>query len=89
MNGVITNDAGIGKDGQKKANYEPGMEIRAKVTVLAEGAHGSLTKVAKRRFDLQHGQEQTYGLGIKEVRVLHRYECRCGRFQRKGTKRDW
>lgn len=43
------------------------MEIRAKVTVLAEGAHGSLTKIAKQRFDLQRGQEQTYGLGIKEV----------------------
>ena len=68
MRGVITNDVGIGKDGHKKQNYEPGMEIRARVTVLAEGAHGSLTKDAKQVFGLQEGRcPQTYGLGIKEV----------------------
>lgn len=65
---MITNDVGIGRDGQRKVNYEPGMEIRAKITVLAEGAHGSLTKQAKHIFGLQEGRcSQTYGLGLKEV----------------------
>ena len=79
MRGVITNDVGIGKDGHKKANYEPGMEIRAKVTVLAEGAHGSLTKQAKHIFGLQAGRNpQTYGLGLKEVWQVPKEQCQPG-----------
>lgn len=68
VQGVVTNDQGLGKDGQPKENYEPGMEFRAKVTLLAEGCHGSLTKKAIAKFRLRRDcQPQTYGLGIKEV----------------------
>jgi electron-transferring-flavoprotein dehydrogenase len=66
--GVRLNDVGIGRNGSPKDNFEPGMEFRAKVTLLAEGARGSLTKTAVRRFNLQEDSDpQTYGFGVKEV----------------------
>lgn len=66
--GVRLNDVGIGRKGRPKDNFEPGMEFRAKVTLLAEGARGSLTKTAVRRFNLQEDSDpQTYGFGVKEV----------------------
>jgi electron-transferring-flavoprotein dehydrogenase len=65
--GVITEDKGVDKNGKPKDNYTPGYELRAKVTVLAEGTRGSLTKklVAKRQLD--NINPQTYGIGIKEL----------------------
>ncbi|ETW77025.1 hypothetical protein HETIRDRAFT_479677 [Heterobasidion irregulare TC 32-1] len=66
--GVRTNDVGLDRRGRPKDSFEPGMEFRAKVTLLAEGARGSLTKQAVRRFDLQQDSDpQTYGMGVKEV----------------------
>lgn len=66
--GVRLNDVGIDRKGRPKDTFEPGMEFRAKVTLLAEGARGSLTKTAIRRFRLQHDSDpQTYGFGVKEV----------------------
>jgi len=66
--GVGTNDVGLDKDGRMKESYEPGMDFRAKVTLLSEGAHGSLSKQAMKRFDLRKDCDpQTYGLGLKEV----------------------
>ena len=66
--GVATRDMGIAADGSHKADYQPGMELHAKYTLLAEGARGSLTKRAKARFDLEANcQPQVYGLGIKEL----------------------
>jgi len=68
--GVCTNDVGIDRRGQPKDSFEPGMEFRAKVTLLAEGARGSLTKTAVRRFRLResaNADPQTYGFGVKEV----------------------
>ena len=68
VEGVRLNDVGIDRKGKPKDNFEPGMEFRAKVTLLAEGARGSLTKMALRRFDLQKDSDpQTYGFGVKEV----------------------
>lgn len=68
VKGVVTGDQGIGKDGQPSDSYEPGMEFHAKVTLLGEGAHGSLSKQAQTKFNLRDGVDpQTYGLGIKEV----------------------
>lgn len=68
VKGVRTNEVGLDRQGRMKENFEPGMEFRAKVTLLAEGAHGSLTKDVIRRFDLRKDvQNQTYGIGIKEV----------------------
>src|SRR5690606_2609420 len=50
--GVATQDMGVGADGSPKAGYQPGMELHAKYTLLAEGARGSLTKQVKRLFAL-------------------------------------
>jgi len=66
--GVATRDMGIAADGSHKADYQPGMELHAKYTLLAEGARGSLTKRVKARFNLEaECQPQVYGLGIKEL----------------------
>ncbi|EMD37200.1 hypothetical protein CERSUDRAFT_137729 [Gelatoporia subvermispora B] len=66
--GVRTNEVGLDRAGRMKDAFEPGMEFRARVTLLAEGAHGSLSKEAIRRFGLREGRDpQTYGIGVKEV----------------------
>jgi len=68
VKGVATGDMGIGKDGEKTANYTPGMELHAKYTLIAEGVRGSLSKQIMERFDLRRGCDpQTFGLGIKEI----------------------
>ncbi|HXF42352.1 MAG TPA: electron transfer flavoprotein-ubiquinone oxidoreductase [Pyrinomonadaceae bacterium] len=66
--GVRTGDKGIDKKGIKKANYEPGAEVFAKVIVLGEGSRGSLAKQAFARLGLMEGkEEQVYSLGVKEL----------------------
>jgi electron-transferring-flavoprotein dehydrogenase len=65
--GVITEDKGIDKNGKPKDNYTPGYELRAKVTVLAEGPRGSLTKQLVEKRKLDNINPQTYGIGIKEL----------------------
>jgi electron-transferring-flavoprotein dehydrogenase len=65
--GVITEDKGVDKNGKPKANYTPGYELRAKVTVLAEGPRGSLTKQLVEQQKLDNINPQTYGIGIKEL----------------------
>ncbi|CEL07935.1 Putative Electron transfer flavoprotein-ubiquinone oxidoreductase [Aspergillus calidoustus] len=66
--GVATNDLGVGRDGKAKETFERGMEFHARVTLLGEGCHGSLTKQVSKKFDLRRdSQPQTYGLGVKEV----------------------
>src|ERR1700686_214781 len=65
--GVITEDKGVDKNGKPKDNYTPGYELRAKVTVLAEGTRGSLTKQLVENKNLANINPQTYGLGIKEL----------------------
>jgi electron-transferring-flavoprotein dehydrogenase len=65
--GVRTGDMGVGKDGQPKANYQQGMDIIAKCTVLGEGVRGSMTKQLVDRFDLHGKNPQTYETGIKEI----------------------
>ena len=68
VKGVATRDMGIGRDGQPKASFEPGVELHARVTVFAEGCRGHLTKGLFERFDLRAGVDpQTYGIGIKEL----------------------
>jgi electron-transferring-flavoprotein dehydrogenase len=68
VKGVATKDMGIAKDGTPKDSFERGMEFHARVTVFAEGCHGSLSKEVINKFKLRDGrQNQTYGLGIKEV----------------------
>ena len=65
--GVITEDKGLDKNGKPKSNYTPGYELRAKVTVLAEGPRGSLTKDLVAKKNLGNLNPQSYGLGIKEL----------------------
>src|ERR1700744_3152085 len=65
--GVITEDKGIDKNGKPKDNYTPGYELRAKVTVLAEGTRGSLTKKLVEKYNLDNINPQIYSLGIKEL----------------------
>jgi electron-transferring-flavoprotein dehydrogenase len=66
--GIATGDMGIGKGGENKASFTRGMELRAKYTLLAEGARGNLSKMLIERFALhQNGQPQKYGIGLKEL----------------------
>ena len=66
--GVRTGDKGIDADGSKKPNYEPGIDLRAKVTVFGEGARGSLTKTLVKKYRLDEGKNpQSYVVGVKEV----------------------
>jgi len=66
--GVRSGDKGRGKDGEPLGNFEPGTDIKARVTVLGEGCWGHLTGVAIKEFDLGQGREpQVWELGVKEV----------------------
>jgi electron-transferring-flavoprotein dehydrogenase len=66
--GVQIGDMGLEKTGEPGPNFAPGPEIHAKLTILAEGCRGSISKQLIRRFNLDHGKSpQTYGLGMKEL----------------------
>lgn len=66
--GVATGDMGVGRDGKKTDQYQPGMELHARQTVFAEGCRGSLTKSLFERLPLRRNADpQTYGIGIKEL----------------------
>ncbi len=66
--GVRTGDRGLGKHGERKTAFEPGVDIRAKVTILCDGVRGNLTKELLRRFQLGRGrQPEQFALGIKEL----------------------
>jgi electron-transferring-flavoprotein dehydrogenase len=67
VHGIRTGDKGLGRDGKPLPNYEPGSDIVAKLTVLAEGTQGHLTGVAIDRFGLEGEQPQIWALGVKEV----------------------
>lgn len=68
--GIGTNDMGIAKDGSKKDTFQRGVELKGRVTLLAEGCRGSLSEKLIKKYKLRekgHAQHQTYALGIKEV----------------------
>jgi electron-transferring-flavoprotein dehydrogenase len=68
LKGVVAGVFGIGKDGEKKPDYQPGLELHAKYTFIGEGARGSLAKVLQAKFGLTEGREpQKFGLGVKEI----------------------
>ena len=68
VGGVITGDMGLGRDGQPKGGFEPGMELRAKFTLFGEGVRGHLSKQLIEKFDLRANSSiQNYGLGFKEL----------------------
>ncbi len=75
--GVRTGDRGVDRHGRPKGNYEPGVDIRARVVVLGEGPRGTLTKALDERLGLSRDRNpQTYSIGIKEV-----WELPQGRFE--------
>lgn len=68
VGGVITGDMGVAKDGSEKDGYMPGMELRAKYTLFAEGCRGHLGKQLMEQFDLnKDATPQHYGIGFKEI----------------------
>lgn len=68
VTGVQTEDKGVDKANQPKSNFEPGYDLKAKITILAEGTRGSLTKQLVSRFSLDKDRNpQTYGVGVKEL----------------------
>jgi electron-transferring-flavoprotein dehydrogenase len=79
VRGVRSGDKGRGRDGEELANFEPGSDVAAKATVLAEGTQGHLTGAAVEYFELQGHLPQRWELGVKEVwkvtkpldRVIH------------------
>ena len=79
VRGVRTGDRGRGRGGEELGNFEPGSDVHARVTVLAEGTQGHLTGVALDRFGLAGENPQVWALGVKEVwrvqkpldRVIH------------------
>ena len=77
--GIKTGDKGRGRDGEELSTFEPGVEVRAKVTVICEGTQGHLAGVLRDHFQLDQDTTQTYEIGVKEVwevekpldRVIH------------------
>jgi electron-transferring-flavoprotein dehydrogenase len=68
VKGVATGDVGIGKNGERTASYQPGMELHAKYTLFAEGCRGHLGRQLEEKLGLRQGTEpQTYGIGLKEL----------------------
>jgi electron-transferring-flavoprotein dehydrogenase len=68
VRGVATGDMGVARDGTHKPEYQPGIELRARYTLFAEGCRGSLTQPLMQRFALRDGVDpQKYGIGIKEL----------------------
>ncbi len=66
--GIVTGDMGVSRSGEEKDSFMPGMELRAKFTLFAEGARGHLGKSLIARYALDKGKDpQHYGLGIKEI----------------------
>ncbi len=66
--GVVAGVFGIGKDGEKKPDYQPGLELRGKYVFIGEGVRGSLAKQLFARFNLGDGAEpQKFGIGLKEI----------------------
>ena len=68
VRGVATGDMGIGRNGEKTARYQPGIELHAKYTFFAEGARGHLGKRLQVRYALREASDpQVYGIGVKEL----------------------
>ena len=82
VQGVITGDMGVARDGSHKDSYTPGIALTGKYTLLAEGARGSLTKQLIRRFELDANSEpQKFGIGLKELWEIPKEKHRPGLVQ--------
>lgn len=79
VTGIITGDMGVGRQGDHKEAYTPGMELRAKYTLFAEGCRGHLGKQLIQQFSLdQDSEPQHYGLGIKELWTIPSQQHQAG-----------
>ncbi|HET8798040.1 MAG TPA: NAD(P)/FAD-dependent oxidoreductase, partial [Thermoanaerobaculia bacterium] len=68
VTGVRTGDKGIDKNGEAKPNFEPGVDVKAKITILAEGPRGTCAKQLVGMLDLHAGKNpQVYSVGVKEL----------------------
>ena len=68
VKGILIGDMGVGADGEPKDSYMPGMELRARYTLFAEGARGHIGKQLIQQYDLDAGRDpQHYGIGLKEL----------------------
>ena len=68
VKGIVTGDLGVSKEGSHTDNYQPGIEIRSKYTLFAEGCRGNIGKNLIKYFNLgKNSQHQTYGIGLKEL----------------------
>ena len=68
VKGVVAGVFGLGKDGEKKPDYQPGIELNGKYVFIAEGVRGSLAKQVQAKFGLADGKEpQKFGIGLKEL----------------------
>lgn len=68
VKGVVAGVFGVGRDGHHKPDFQPGLELHAKYTLLGEGVRGSLAKVAIKRYGLdQDCEPQKFGIGLKEL----------------------
>jgi len=68
VRGIVTGDLGVGRDGQPKDGYTPGMELRGKYTLFAEGCRGHIGKQLIKKYQLDNEADaQHYGIGIKEL----------------------
>jgi electron-transferring-flavoprotein dehydrogenase len=80
--GIATGDMGIAKDGTVSERFTRGMELRGRYTLLGEGARGSLSKIAIKRFALDEGRDpQKYGIGLKELWQVKPEKFHKGRVQ--------
>ena len=68
VRGVATGDMGVARDGTRKGEYQPGMELHAKYALVAEGCRGSLAQELMQKFNLRDGVDpQKYGIGMKDL----------------------
>jgi electron-transferring-flavoprotein dehydrogenase len=68
VSGIATGNMGVGKDGEPTNQFQPGMELRARYTLFAEGSRGHLGRQLIERFNLNRNADpQSYGIGIKEL----------------------
>lgn len=82
LRGVVVGEVGIGKDGEKKDSYEPGMELVGKYVLIGEGVRGSLAKQLIAKYALDADSEpQKYGIGLKELWEISPEKSRPGHVQ--------
>ncbi|PQA87819.1 electron transfer flavoprotein-ubiquinone oxidoreductase [Hyphococcus luteus] len=82
LRGVVVGEMGIGKDGEKKDSYEPGMELVGKYVLIAEGVRGSLAKQLIAKYNLDENSEpQKFGIGLKELWEIAPEKSRPGHVQ--------